>query len=241
MSDFQDLIRAEAARMSEIGPDHLDLEIPHIDGWHVRSVIGHTAWVLRYATLVLDADPSDPPSRSAVPEPPPGPEVLDWFTEAATSLQAKLADTDMDALRPTFTGPQPSSWWARRLAHELSMHRWDAESAFTSPEPIDARQAKDGIDEVFEVFTPHRMQFDELAGNGETVHLHATDIDDGEWFLTYGPDAVTWEHAHAKGDVAVRGPVADLLLMMWGRLPCSRLELFGDASLIDRWQSSAAF
>lgn len=240
-SDYQYLLRVEAARLSEIGVDHLELDLPHIDGWTVRSVIGHTGWIFRFAQLSLQADPKNPPSRSSVPEPPPGDEVIDWFTAGATDLQAALASTDLGALRPTFTGPQPAAWWLRRLSHEISVHRWDAESAFASPEPIDARQAVDGIDEVLEVFTPKRMQFATLAGKGETVHLHGTDVDDGEWFMTYGADAVEWNHSHAKGDVAARGTVSDLLLLLWSRIPASRLEIFGDSSLLDRWQDAATF
>ena len=56
-----------------------------------------------------------------------------------------------------------------------------------------------------------------------------------------GADGVEWQQAHEKGDVAARGPVSDLLLMLWGRIPPSRLQLFGDASLLDRWQAAAKF
>lgn len=239
--DFRHLLRVEAARLSQIGPEHLELDLPHIDGWTVRSVIGHTGWILRFAKLSLESDPGSPPSRSSVPEPPPGDEVIGWFTEGAVDLQAALDAADLDELRPTFTGPQPAGWWLRRLSHEIAIHRWDAESAFGSPDPIDAHQARDGIDEVLEVFTPQRMQFATLDGRGETVHLHATDISHGEWFLTYRPQSVEWNHSHAKGDVAARGTVSDLLLLLWSRIPASRLEIFGDVSLLDRWQDAATF
>lgn len=240
-TDYQHLLRVEAARLSQIGPEHLALDLPHIAGWTVRSVVGHTGWLFRFAQLSLQSDPESPPSRSSVPEPPPGDEVIDWFTTGATELQAALASTDLDALRPTFTGPQPAFWWLRRLSHEISIHRWDAESAFGSPEPIDARQARDGIDEILEVFTPQRMQFATLNGRGETVHLHATDVENGEWLMTYHPESVEWNHSHAKGDVAARSTVSDLLLLLWSRIPASRLEVFGDASLLDRWQDAATF
>ena len=240
-SEYRHLLKVEAARLSQVEPEQLELEIPHISGWTVRSVVGHTGWVFRFAKEALHADPENPPSRSSVPEPPPGDDVIDWFATGSTDLQAALDAADLDAIRPTFTGPQPASWWLRRLSHEVSIHRWDAMSAFTSPDPIDANQARDAIDEVLEVFAPARMQFATLGGNGETVHLHATDVDDGEWFLTYRPEAVDWHHAHAKGDVAARGPVSDLLLLLWSRIPPSRLEVFGDAALLERWQDAATF
>ena len=227
--------------MSQIDPAQLDLDVPHLDGWTVGSVIGHMGWVFRYARLAIEATPENRPTRSSVPEPPPGDEVIGWLDEAYRELVPTLDAADLDELHPTFTGPQPSSWWFRRLSHEVAMHRWDAEAAATSPEPIDPNQALDGIDEVLQVFVPNRMQFPALKGNGETVHLHATDIEGGEWMLTYQPEAVAWERGHAKGDVAARGPVSDLLLLVWGRIPPSRLEVFGDATLLDRWQQAATF
>ncbi len=240
-SEYRRLLSEESARLQSTSVDHLDIDLPHIEGWTVGAVIGHTGWVFRYVTLALQASPEQPPRRADVPEPPIGEAVLAWFAEAAAGLMAQFDAVDLDSIVPTFTGPQPASWWLRRLAHETAMHRWDAESAIRSPHPIDAAQARDGIDEVLETFAPTRLSFDALAGTGEVVHLHATDIDDGEWLITFGPTEITWTTGHAKGDVAARGPVADLLLALWSRLPPSRLELFGDASLLDRWQAATTF
>lgn len=238
---YLETIRVEAGRLARLDPEHLLLPLPHIDAWTVHDVVGHTGWVHRWVTLTVAAPPDSPPQRSAVPEPPAGAEVLEWFAEASAGLLESLERLDPDADVATFIGPQKASWWCRRLAHETSMHRWDAESAFTTPEPLDADLARDGIEELFEVFVPNRMQWDALAGKGETIHLHATDAADGEWVLTLGTDSIACKRAHAKSDVAARGAMADLLLLLWSRLPPSRLEVFGDAGLLDRWQEAARF
>ena len=240
-AEYQHLFRVESARLTQVDERDLRVEIPHLDGWTVQSVVGHTGWVYRFANMALLADPDDPPRRSSVPEPPPGPDVVEWTALGARELEKTLAEIELDSIHPTWTGPQPATWWLRRIAHEVAMHRWDAESATTTANPIDARQALDGIDEVLEVFAPNRMQFDVLDGRGQTVHLHATDVDDGEWVLTYHPDRIDWEHAHSKSDVAARGTASDLMLLVWCRLPPSRLELFGEAGLLDSWQTAAAF
>ena len=60
----------------------------------------------------------------------------------------------------------------------------------------------------------------------------------GEWLVTLGPEGPTVEHAHAKGDVAVRGTASDLLLLLWNRVPVDRCEVFGDAGLLDRWREA---
>lgn len=39
---------------------------------------------------------------------------------------------------------------------------------------------------------------------------------------------MTWEHAHRKGDVAVRGSASDLYLMLWGRVAPTDVEVIGD-------------
>lgn len=240
-SEYRRLLGEETDRLRSISADHLEIDLPHIEGWTVGNVIGHTGWVFRYVVAALGSPPDAPPRRSELPEAPGGVEVLDWFAESATVLETQLDTIDPTTVVPTFTGPQPSSWWLRRLTHETAMHRWDAESAIRSPRPIDSVLAADGIDEMLETFAPTRLSFENLAGNGEVVHLHATDIDDGEWLITLGPTEITWSVGHAKGDVAARGPVSDLLLAMWSRIPPSRLELFGDAELLDRWQEATTF
>lgn len=239
--DFRQLLEVESNRLLTVEASQLERDVPHLDGWTVRSVVGHMGWVFRYARLALDSPADERPSRSSVPEPPPGDGVIEWLGAGYREAIDGLDQVDLDRPCPTFTGPRPARWWFRRLSHELAMHRWDAQSASISPDPIDPGQARDGVDEVLQVFVPHRMQFPALAGGGETVHLHATDIDDGEWMLTYRAEAVDWERGHDKGDVAARGPVSDLMLLLWGRIPPSRLEVFGDTSLLDRWQQAAIF
>ena len=65
-----------------------------------------------------------------------------------------------------------------------------------------------------------------LAG---TVHLHGTDTESGgEWFI-HADGRV--EAVHAKGDVAVRGPASDLLLVLYARLPLDTVEVIGDRAL----------
>jgi len=74
-----------------------------------------------------------------------------------------------------------------------------------------------------------------VRGAGESIHLHCTD-GDGEWLVRLGADAVVVTREHAKGDVALRAPASELLLFLWGRRDASAGEVFGDASVLERWQ-----
>jgi predicted lipid carrier protein YhbT len=80
----------------------------------------------------------------------------------------------------------------------------------------------------------------ELRSRGETMHLHSTDHE-GEWLVRMEPDGLRVSREHAKGDAAVRGPAADLLLVVVGRAPATTVEVLGDGAVLDRWAQGAKF
>ena len=67
-----------------------------------------------------------------------------------------------------------------------------------------------------------------------TLHLHCTDTP-GEWVASLSGRDLQVRREHAKADVAARGPAADLLLVVWRRLPVSALDVVGDATVLDAW------
>ena len=145
-------------------------------------------------------------------------------------LVEALSTMDTDAVWPTWAGERPGSFYPRRMAHETAVHRWDAGGG-----DIDPALAVDGIDEHLGLFAPLAAG-DALPRHG-TIHLHATDVE-GEWLVTLGPDGITFEHGHAKGDVALRGTASDLLLWAWNRVPPDdRFEVFGEPALLDAWRT----
>ena len=113
------------------------------------------------------------------------------------------------------------------MAHETTIHRWDAQSAYGFPEPAEGELAVDGIDETFEIMLPVRRMWAEhpRPGSGETFHFHRTD-GRGEWLLRFEPEGPVVTREHAKGDVAVRGTASDLLLFLWQRIPADALEVY---------------
>ena len=76
------------------------------------------------------------------------------------------------------------------------------------------------------------------------LHLHATDDGlgpAGEWLVRGTGGGIAWEHGHAKGDVAVRGPAADLVLALMRRRPSDSVETIGDAALWEHWLARTGF
>nr|MDT0667515.1 hypothetical protein [Micromonospora sp. DSM 115978] len=66
---------------------------------------------------------------------------------------------------------------------------------------------------------------------------------EGEWAIRGGANGIGWEHAHEKGDVAVRGAAADLLLALLRRIPSGdeRVEVLGDQERWTGWLVNTSF
>ena len=86
----------------------------------------------------------------------------------------------------------------------------------------------------------------ELLGPGRTLHFHATDTPPeaaAEWLVDLTGEAIAWRRAHERAAVAVRGPLTDLLLVIYKRRPArgGGIEVFGDAALLDFWLERVSF
>ena len=233
MLDHDRLIAAEAEALARAA-DGTDLAspVPHTD-WTLADLLDHVGRLTWYWSGRIrkagggdfyDTDRPDDVTRQ------------DWVRQGTDTMRAQLTEADADAEIKTWAGLKPPSWLWRRMTHELAVHCWDAQAAAGDPQPLAVPVADDGIDELLSEFTPAA----DLTSVGGTVHLHATD-GDGEWFLDPTGDALSWERAHTKADVAVRGTTSDLLLVLWGRLPVDRVELLGDESVFERWRAATRF
>jgi uncharacterized protein (TIGR03083 family) len=232
---YLSLLRSDAAALLDAAERGLDAAVPSCPGWTVERLVGHVGRTYRWTAgwITTGSGPTD------LERPPAGPAVRDWTARGLDSVVAALESDERSGMVPTWAGEQPVAFWPRRMALETALHRWDAESAHGVAGPVDAALAVDGIDEILDVLVPARAP-DVLTGNGETLHLHATDVE-GEWLVTLTSGRPIVERTHAKGDVAVRGPASDLLLLLWNRGDAQgrdRLQVFGDAGLLDRWASS---
>lgn len=231
-----DLLRREADAMSAVVP--ADIDVPTCPGWTLFDLYHHLGSVHRWQLAQIDtADPSElqPPPKVDLPTDPD--DLVDWLVDGVDVLADRLESLGPDHLTSSWFGPEPATFWARRAAHETAVHRWDAEAAVTSPASFEPEQGVDIVDELFEVFVPRRIERHPWPDPAASIHLHATDVD-GEWLVAVDGSSLSVERVHGKGDVAVRGPASDLALVMFGRIPLARLEVFGDAAVVDRWHTA---
>ncbi|MFT5531026.1 MAG: hypothetical protein ACI91O_001042 [Candidatus Poriferisodalaceae bacterium] len=235
-----DVFASQGFRINEIGAaNDLDVVVPSCPEWTLGELIGHCAGLWERMRASIEAGERTDPLNGT-----PSDDVLAWHAESHQAMSDYLTSRAADDPCWTFVGPGSMSFWHRRMSNEVALHRWDAEQAATrasggEPAPMDTDVALDAIDELFEFFVALRNPA-AYAGNGETVHLHATD-GHGEWVITRTAEGMEVEHAHAKSDVAARGPASDLLLMMWNRIGPGHLETFGQTELLDEWQRTVRF
>lgn len=208
--------------------------VANCPGWDRAALLAHVAAVHGWVRAQLARGPGERVRFSAV-APPEGAALPGWFEAGASELIERLSSMDLSATWPTWAGPQPGTFFPRRMAQETAVHRRDAD-----PYPFDPALGVDGVDELLELFAP-RIPADRFDGRTGSLHLHATDTD-GEWLLHVTPEGVRVERGHAKGDVALRGAAGDLLLWAWNRAPVdSRFEVFGDSSILDLWAKAVTF
>lgn len=221
----------------QAGPD---APVPSCPKWVAADLLVHIGTVHRWAASNTQRSPGESflrPTEIGI-EAPPGPERPRWVRDGAAALVQALDRSPDDAVW-TFAPPSTIAFWQRRQAHETAMHRIDAQLAAGRPTAIDALLAADGIDEFLTII-PARPWAPPITGNGETIHLHCTDVD-GEWLIRLAPTGFEVERVHAKGDVAVRGSASELLCWLSRRTDAEPLEVFGSESVLADFRERVRF
>ena len=223
--------------------------VPGCPGWDLAKLVKHVGIIHRWAAATVATRATERVARDALDVGLPADPVHypQWLAAGAAPLVAVLRGAGAATPVWSWAGDADSGWWARRMLHETTVHRADAEIALGIEPSIDAAQAADGIDELLTNARHGSRSSTRLAElpAGQSIHLHATDPglgEAGEWLISPGDGAAgdhyAWSHEHAKGTVAVRGPASLLLLLAYGRIHADdeRLTFFGDQSLIVTWQ-----
>ncbi|MGW2331049.1 maleylpyruvate isomerase family mycothiol-dependent enzyme [Streptomyces sp. NPDC001700] len=217
-----------------------DARVPTCPGWQVRDLLSHTGrvhrWVARYVAEGLT-------ERIQLPDEPErdGAELVAWYRESHRTLVKALTDADPSLECYTFLpDPAPLAFWARRQAHETSIHRVDAESALGADHsPFDPAFAADGIDELLLRF--HATELSKVRTDApRTLRLRATDTDD-IWTVRLS-EAIprTTRDGEGDADCELTGPAGELYMMAWNRLPYSALSGKGDLSLAQVWRERSS-
>ncbi|MGW0820940.1 maleylpyruvate isomerase family mycothiol-dependent enzyme [Streptomyces sp. NPDC002845] len=253
---YCDEIELQVRQLRDVVTSGADLSttVPTCPDWSLEQLVRHTGGALRWVELTVRSRAEKEVPEEEVPlfEGPEAREDLDaWLAETGETVVAALREAGPDAPVWTWAWEHTAGFWARRMTHELTVHRADATLAAGLPYTVAPDIAADAIDEWLEIveFAQRTMPEDpahELRGPGRSLHLHATDTPAGlnaEWLVELTEEGVRWRRGHEKATVALRGPLTELLLAFYRRLPpdSGRLEVLGDRELLEFWLERATF
>ena len=236
---------AEAARHGG-----LDADVPSCPGWDIRELVRHLGMIHLWAAGHV-AFPHEEPDYGSEEEElaafsanwpelgtfwPDDKDLVDWYLRTNANLITTLETASPTVNAWTFlTAPSPLQMWARRQAHEIAVHRFDAEEAAGLESEFDPTFAADGVDEILDAFATRKRDFpiDKLG----TMAVRTSDTSD-EWLVTLAPDGITTERIGGPSDTVLTGRAADLYLAMWNRGDDSAIEVSGDQRLLDLWHNN---
>ena len=232
--------RSLAAAAEEAGPG---ATVPTCPGWQVRNLLRHTGMVHRWATAFVAEGHTEYHPDGGEPD-LDGADLLAWFREGHGRLTDALKAAPDDLHCWTFMpAPSPLAFWARRQAHETTIHRVDAESARGGAlSPVPHALALDGIDELvtgFHARPKSRVRTD----TPRTLRVRVTDAD-AAWTvrLSAGPPQAVRGGTPSEQesvDCELSGTAEQLYLALWNRLPLSAVTLTGDRGPALLWAENS--
>jgi uncharacterized protein (TIGR03083 family) len=237
--EFVAAIRRDGEAILAAGRQGLDVPVPTCGDWGETDLLVHVARVYRRAATAVSER-----ATAQVPWPArddDGVDPLATLADALEELVHALSTNDPNAPAWNWSGvDQTAGFWARRMAHESAVHRYDAQRAHGLAQPVDADLAHDGFDELVDLIVPRVVQRDDARLPTAAIVFTATD-DAGRWELRLDGKTVERVEALSDPDVTVGGTASALLLAAYNRVPWTSLEVSGDRSVLDAWSSALRF
>jgi uncharacterized protein (TIGR03083 family) len=231
----------------------LTQRVPTCPDWTLRELAIHVGRAHRWAAEIVGTRSAEFIPFRSVPDGkfPAGPgERASWLRDGAGRLIAAVQAAGRDPVW-AFGELRPAGFWARRMAHETAVHRADAEIAVGRTPDLAPELAADAIDEWLGMMAGLMTDGADdprvkALPAGCSLHVHATDdglAGAGELTVRRSTAGITMERGHAKGDVALRGPAARILLVLVRRLPPDdpSVEVLGDPAALSRWLEHTPF
>jgi uncharacterized protein (TIGR03083 family) len=208
--------------------------VPSCPGWSLTDLVAHVGSYHRWAAdLLQDASPQ--PRAPYALRPDPHTPLTEWYRTSLELLLKAVDTADPNTPMWTVTTDQRAGAWCRRQAHDLTIHRWDAQHACGHAQPIHPECATDFIDELFEAALPYILPFLDRPVPAHSLALRSADG-------TYNRriDGVTGQphlsHDRTPADATLTGTPSDMLLTLWRRDNATTLT--GDPTALAAWQQA---
>jgi uncharacterized protein (TIGR03083 family) len=210
-------LRQEFAAFAACLDDGSDLSAPveHCGEWTLRDLTGHLGGGNLWAAAAVTEQRGDYQAPAAPRDPAA---LVTWFDGTCAVLLDAL-DADPGAPAWTIAPPPTVGFWQRRRCLETLVHRWDIQNAAGEPAGLAPELADDGVAEVLDVMAPRQVRLGRTSAPAHAVRLVATDTG-SQRVLGSGEPVAT-----------ARAGAADLLLMLWARLPADAPSITWDGDV----------
>jgi uncharacterized protein (TIGR03083 family) len=222
----------------------MERPVPTCPAWATDALVAHLAMVHRWATAhVRGDDPAAVPNQTDI-RTTVG-DLLDYYGAGLAALLDAFRGAAPDLLAMTFLNdaPAPREFWARRQAHETTVHMVDALAASLGRCPtadeaaVESPVAADGVDELLcGFFTRGRSKL--YDGTEFTVAVVPEDVE-RIWLvsiaerLSVEPDATAGDADAA--DATITGTAAQLYLALWNR--GREAQAHGGRDVLEQWRA----
>lgn len=243
-ADLLAVLDAEVIRLTHEADLVLPADpVPTCPGWTVRDLVTHLGGVHRWAAEIVASGRTSPGEDDSAffVAPADDDALLPWFVEGAGALIGTLraAPADLAAFVFLKNAPPPAVFWARRQAHETTIHRVDALAArlgrmpSTAEAGIPTAVAVDGLDELLNGFVHRRSSRLRTDEPFRTV-VAATDAPVA-WTVSVSADPpVVVEGNDPDAHSRLTGTAAALYLGLWNR--GDDLAESGTVDLLGHWR-----
>lgn len=197
MADQQRLatIRADGQRIIDAARAAPNRPVPQYPTWTLHDLLLHVATIQARTAEVCTSLPQE---RISSPALPLAHDLCTQAEEALTQLLDALVAADPDAEVWTIGLDRHVRFWERRMVIETGVHRWDAQAATETPDPLPPTVAIDGLDEFTDFYLGR-------LGDVPTIDVHATDI------------GRTWRYGDGEATTTVEGTASELFLRLMSR------------------------
>ncbi|MGV9556092.1 maleylpyruvate isomerase family mycothiol-dependent enzyme [Streptomyces sp. NPDC003401] len=259
---YCDEIAHQVGQLRSIVTSGTDLSatVPTCPDWSLEQLVRHTGGALRWTELLVrtrareNVRDEQVPARDG-PSARADPAALDaWLAETGDAVVAALREAGPDAEVWGWTGEGDARFWARRMTHEITVHRADAALTAGLPYEVAPEIAADALDEWLYIVEwvqrnlPQRASGELRAARHRDrgIRLQATDVPaglDAEWWVRLTEDGIEWRRGPGTASVTLRGPLTPVLLAFYRRLPLDtpELEVLGDRELLEFWLEKTVF
>ncbi|MFE0102403.1 maleylpyruvate isomerase family mycothiol-dependent enzyme [Streptomyces sp. NPDC059009] len=236
--------------------------VPTVPGWTLAHLLRHLGGAHRWTETIVRTRATGPVAHDQIDDPSVYADVDAaalgaWLGEGAEQLADALREAGPDVAVWTVAPGGTPLFWARRMTYETLVHRADAASAVGAEYVVEDEVGVDAVEEWLGFSAlPQAYASEEartaLRAPGRTLRLYATDTSPeapADWLVDLSADPFTWRRTTeqdrdgtATPTATVHGPLADLVLLLYGRrTPDSEtLTAHGDAGVLTDWLHEAS-